>query len=77
MLEGKIDLRYSVRYQCNNKNWVVTDSAANEEIVGTHQTKASAYRHAYAEQERWQKIEPVTSYPEKIREILPQSLVVR
>lgn len=70
-------MRYSVRYQCKTKNWVVTDDAAEEEVVGIHQTKASAYRHAYAEQERWQKIEPTTNYPEKIRGIMPQSLVVR
>ena len=70
-------MRYSVKYECTNKNWVVTDSATGEEVIGTHKSKASAYRQAYAEQERWQKIEPVTSYNEKIREFLPQSLVVR
>lgn len=70
-------MRYSVRYECTNKNWVVTDSTTGDAIVGTYKSKASAYRQAYAEEERWQKIEPVTSYADKIREVLPQSLVVR
>ena len=69
-------MRYSVRYECANKNWVVTDSAESEKVIGTHRLKANAYRHAYAEQERWRQLQPVENYTARMREAIPQTLVV-
>jgi hypothetical protein len=69
-------MRYSVRYDCRNKNWLVSDGAEDKRIIGTHTLKANAYRHAFTEQERWQDLEPKASYATRIREVIPQTLVV-
>jgi len=42
-------MRYSVRYECADKNWIVTDSANAGQVMGVHISKTDAYRHAYAE----------------------------
>ena len=69
-------MRYSVRYESKNKNWVVTDGAEDGQVIGTHMLKANAYRHAFAEQERWRDLEPRESYATQIRKVIPQTLVV-
>ena len=69
-------MRYSVRYDCKNKNWLVSDGAEDERIIGTHTLKANAYRHAFAEQERWRDLEPTANYATLIRKVIPQTLVV-
>ena len=69
-------MRYSVRYKCADKNWVVTDSTNAEQIIGVHQNKTSAYRQAFAEQERWRKFDPVAKNLARIRKVRPQTLVV-
>jgi len=69
-------MRYSVRYECANKNWVVTDSANAGQVMGVHMSKTGAYRHAYAEQERWRKFDPVAKHLARIRKVMPQTLVV-
>ena len=69
-------MRYSVRYQYADKNWVVTDSSNAEKLVGVHQSKTGAYRQAYAEQERWRKYDPVAEHLARIRKVMPQTLVV-
>ncbi len=73
---GDRRVRYSVRYECSNKNWVVTDGSEGDQVVSTHRLKASAYRQAYAAQERWQRAKPVANYTARIRKVIPQTLVV-
>ena len=69
-------MRYSVSYDCTNKNWLVSDGSEDGRVVGTHMLKANAYRHAYAEQERWRGVEPAENYSTQIRKVIPQTLVV-
>lgn len=69
-------MRYSVRYQCNDKQWQVTDSANADQVMGVHGTKSDAYKHAFAAQERWRKYDPVARHMARIRKIMPRTLVV-
>ena len=55
-------MRYSVHYEGAEKNWVVTDAANCHQVMGIHNTKSEAYKHAFAEQERWRKYDPAAKY---------------
>ena len=74
-------MRFSVRYQSKQKNWAVIDTGVAEQIVGLHATKAAAYKQAFAEQERWRKLDPavreLTRSRKKNPKGRPPSLVVR
>ena len=69
-------MRYSVKYQNQDRNWVVADTANAQQIMGIHPTKAAAYRQAFAEQERWRKFDPTAKHLSRVRRMLPQTLVV-
>ncbi len=69
-------MRYSVHFETSDRNWVVTDQANANQVMGVHVTKSDAYRHAFAEQERWRKFDPVAKHLARIRKMMPQSLVV-
>ena len=69
-------MRYSVHYQANDRNWVVTDLSNSHQVMGVHASKADAYRQAFAEQERWRKHDPVDNNLERIRQMMPRSLVI-
>ena len=69
-------MRYSVHYQANDRNWVVTDLSNSYQVMGVHASKADAYSQAFAEQERWRKCDPVINNLERIRQMMPRSLVI-
>ena len=69
-------MRYSVHYQTDDRNWVVTDVSNSHQVMGVHASKADAYRQASAEQERWRKSDPVANNLERIRQMMPRSLVI-
>ena len=69
-------MRYSVHYEGADKNWVVTDAANSHQVMGIHGTKSEAYKHAFAEQERWRKLDPSANHLARIRTMLPRTLVV-
>ena len=69
-------MRYSVHYETNDRNWVVTDLSNAHKVMGVHASKADAYRQAFAEQERWRKCDPVAKNLERIRQMMPRSLVI-
>jgi hypothetical protein len=69
-------VRYSVRYECADKNWIVTDSANADQVMSVHMSKTDAYRQAYAEQARWRKFDPVAKHLARIRKVISQTLVV-
>ena len=69
-------MRYSVRYECADKNWIVTDSDNADQVMSVHMSKTDAYRQAYAEQERWRKFDPVAKHLVRIRKVISQTLVV-
>ena len=72
-------MRFSVRYQSIQKNWAVVDTAVAGQVMGVHDTKADAYKHAFAEQERWRRLDPVAQQLSKVSDDMgwPRSLVVR
>lgn len=74
-------MRFSVKYQSWTKNWAVVDNGIAQQVVGVHDSKAEAYRQAFAEQERWRKFDPVAVEMTRSRACndhgLPVSLVVR
>ena len=69
-------MRYSVHYQTDDRNWVVTDVSNSHQVMGVHASKADAYRQAFAEQERWRKYDPVANNVDRIRQMMPRSLVI-
>ncbi len=69
-------MRYSVHYHTNDRNWVVTDVSNSYQVMGVHASKADAYRQAFAEHERWRKCDPVAKNLERIRQMMPRSLVI-
>ena len=69
-------MRYSVHYQANDRNWVVTDLSNSHQVMGVHASKADSYSQAFAEQERWRKHDPVANNLERIRQMMPRSLVI-
>ena len=69
-------MRYSVHYETADGRWVVRDVANAQQVMGVHASKADAYRQAFAEQERWHKYDPVAKHLERVRQMMPQSLVV-
>ena len=69
-------MRYSVHYQTDERNWVVTDVSNSHQVMGVHASKADAYRQAFAEQERSRKSDPVANNLERIRQMMPRSLVI-
>ena len=69
-------MRYSVHYETNDRNWVVTDVSNSHQVMGVHASKADAYRQAFAEQEQWRKYDQLANNLERIRQMLPRSLVI-
>ena len=69
-------MRYSVHYETSDRNWVVTDVSNSHQVMGVHASKADAYRQAFAEQERSRKSDPVANNLERIRQMMPRSLVI-
>ena len=69
-------MRYSVHYETNDGNWVVKDVSNANKVMGVHASKADAYRQAFAEQEQWRKHDPVAKNLERIRQMMPRSLVI-
>ena len=69
-------MRYSVHYQANDRNWVVTDLSNSHQVMGVHASKADAYRQAFVEQKRWRKYDPVANNLKRIRQMMPRSLVI-
>ena len=69
-------MHYSVHYETNDRNWVVTDGSNAHKVMGVHASKADAHRQAFAEQERWRKWDPVAKNLERIRQMMTRSLVI-
>ena len=69
-------MRYSVHYETSDRNWVVTDVSNSHQVMGVHASKADAYRQAFAEQERWRKYDPFANNVDRIRQMMPRSLVI-
>ena len=69
-------MRYSVHYETKDRSWVVKDVANAHQVMGVHTSKANAYKQAFAEQERWRKYDPVAKHLERIRQMMPRSLVI-
>ena len=69
-------MRYSVHYETSDRNWVVTDVSNSHQVMGVHASKADAYRQAFAEQERVRKYDQVANNLERVRQMLPRSLVI-
>ena len=69
-------MRYSVKYECSDKTWVVINNSEDETIISTHSSKAAAYRRAFSEQERSRGVRPVANYVDRMRKAIPQTLVV-
>ncbi|NQV56968.1 MAG: hypothetical protein HQ503_13995 [Rhodospirillales bacterium] len=67
-------MRYSVKYEGRDKNWVVTDTVTAHQVIGIHSTKSEAYKQAFAEQELWRKHDPVAKHLARVRRMLPRSL---
>ena len=68
-------MRYCVRYRVEEKNWVVADTANENQVLGIHATKAEAYAHALeAQQTRAQ--DPEAEHLKRVRETMPRSLVI-
>ncbi len=74
-------MRFSVKYQSWAKNWAVVEDGAAQQVVGVHDSKAAAYKQAFAEQARWREFDPVAVEMTRSRACnghgLPVSLVVR
>ena len=74
-------MRFSVKYQSWTKNWAVVDNGAAQQVIGVHDSKAQAYKQAFAEQERRREFDPVAAEMTRSRACndhgLPVSLVVR
>lgn len=72
-------MRFSVRYQSSQRNWAVVDTAVAGQVMGVHDTKAEAYKHAFAEQERWRRLDPAAQLLGRVSGDMgwPRSLVVR
>ncbi len=74
-------MRFSVKYQSWTKMWAVVDNGVAQQVVGVHDSKAAAYKQAFAEQERWRNFDPVAVEMTRSRACndhgLPVSLVVR
>ena len=69
-------MRYSVKYKCSSKVWVVMDNSEKELIISSHKSKAAAYRRAFYEQERLRSLQPTADYVERMRKAIPRTLVV-
>ena len=69
-------MRYSVHYETEDGRWVVRDVVNAHQVMGVHASKADAYKQAFAEQERWRKYDPVAKRLERVRHMMPRSLVV-
>jgi len=69
-------MRYSVNYETNDRRWVVKDVANAHQVMGIHGSKSDAYKQAFYEQERWSKTDPVAMHIERVRQMMPRSLVI-
>lgn len=65
-------MRYCVRYRVEEKNWVVADTANENQVLGVHASKAEAYAHAL----RAQPIDHDADYLKRAREAMSRTLVV-
>lgn len=72
-------MRFSVRYRVEDRRWLVIDTAAGDQIVSDHASKAEAYRQVSQAQTRWRTDNPTataTNYLARVREILPRTLTM-
>jgi hypothetical protein len=69
-------MRYSIRYNCGDKSWIVADGPTKKHILGVHHSKASAYKQAITEHQSLRELDPIQNYLAKIRKIIPQTLVL-
>jgi len=65
-------MRYCVRYRVEEKNWVVADTANENQVLGVHATKAEAYAHAL----QAQPLDHDVDYLKRARESMSRTLVV-
>ena len=68
-------MRYCVRYRVEDKNWVVADTANENQVLGVHATKAEAYAHALKAQQNW-PLDHEADHLKRVRETMPRTLVV-
>lgn len=68
-------MRYCVRYRVEEKNWVVADTANENQVLGVHTTKAEAYAHALQAQQNW-PVEPEADRLKRVRETMSRTLVI-
>jgi len=67
-------MRYCVRYRVEEKNWVVADTANDNQVLGVYATKAEAYAHALKAQQNWS--DPEADHLKRVRETMRHTLVV-
>jgi hypothetical protein len=65
-------MRYCVRYRVEEKNWVVADTANENQVLGVHATKAEAYAHAL----KAQPLDHDAEHLKRARESMARTLVV-
>ncbi len=65
-------MRYCVRYRVEEKNWVVADTANENQVLGVHATKAEAYAHAL----QAQPLDHDADHLKRIRETMSRTLVI-
>jgi hypothetical protein len=68
-------MRYCVRYRVEEKNWVVADTANENQVLGVHATKAEAYAHALKAQQNWPR-DQEGDHLKRVRETMARTLVV-
>ena len=70
-------MRFSVRYRVEDRRWLVIDTAAGDQVLSDHASKAEAYQQVSQAQTRWRKDNPTaaaTNYLARVREMLPRTL---
>ena len=68
-------MRYCVRYRVEEKNWVVADTANENQVLGVHATKAEAYAHALQAHQNWPQDHEL-DHLKRARDSVSRTLVV-
>jgi hypothetical protein len=69
-------MRCTIRYQNKDKNWILTDNSTGKNVMRIHSSKASAYKQAFKAKQTLQKRDLIPDHSAKIRNIIPQTLVL-
>lgn len=70
-------MRYSIKFNTENKTWMVITNLGVGQIIGLYSTKAEAYNYVSQLQENKLDKDLFGNYSSQLKKIIPKTLIAR